>query len=152
MCRNRGFTLIELLIALVVIAILTRVAYPSYTDHVMRAKMTEATSNLGALRVNLEQYYQDNRKYNGAAAGVCGVAMPTADIKYFTFTCASSSASGAGDQSYIITAAGSAGGMQGFVYTIDQNNSKTTTIASPADTTKWGTGDGTCWVTRAKSC
>ena len=152
MRRNAGFTLIEIMIVVAVIAILTRIAYPSYAEHVIRGKMTEATANLGGLRVNLEQYYQDNRKYNGATAGVCGVTMPTTDIKYFTFTCASSASSGAGDQQYTITATGGGAGMAGFVYTIDQNNNKTTTIALPADTAKWGTGDLTCWVIRANSC
>ena len=152
MRRNAGFTLIELMIVVAVVAILTRVAYPNYTDYVVRGKMTEATSNLGGLRVNMEQYYQDNRKYNGAASGVCGVAMPTADIKYFTFTCASANASGAGDQQYTITATGSGRGMSGFAYTIDQNNNKTTAIAFPADTAKWGTGDPTCWIARANGC
>ena len=152
MRRNSGFTLIELMIVVAVVAILTSVAYPSYTDHVTRGKITEATANLGGLRVNLEQYYQDNKKYNGAVSSVCGVAMPTTDIKYFTFTCASSVPSGAGDQRYTITATGSGKGMTGFVYTIDQNNSKTSTIASPVDTAKWGTGDATCWILRASSC
>ena len=152
MGHNSGFTLIELMIVVAVIAILTSVAYPSYSDYTTRGKMTEATANLGGLRVNLEQYYQDNRKYNGAASGACGVAMPTTDVKYFTFTCASSVASGAGDQKYTITATGNAKGMTGFVYTIDQNNNKTSTIASPADTAKWGTGDATCWILRANSC
>ena len=152
MRRNHGFTLIELMIAIAIIAILTRVAFPSYIDHVTRAKMTEATSNLGALRVNMEQYYQDNRKYNGAAAGACGVAMPATGVKYFTFTCVSSSSSGAGDQQYVITATGSGGGMNGFVYTVDQNNNKTTAIVAPANTSTWGAGDATCWIIRANSC
>jgi type IV pilus assembly protein PilE len=149
----RGFTLIEVLIVVAIVAILAAVALPAYSDHVIRGKMTEATSMLGSLRVNLEQYYQDNRKYNGAASGVCGVTMPTTPtVKYFTFACASSAASGAGDQQYVITATGSAPGMTGFVYTIDYNNNRTTTIASPADTAKWGTGDAACWITRANGC
>jgi type IV pilus assembly protein PilE len=150
---NRGFTLIEVLIVVAIVAILAAVALPAYSDHVIRGKMTEATSTLGGLRVNLEQYYQDNRKYNGATSGTCGVTMPaTPAVKYFTFTCASSAASGAGDQQYVITATGSAPGMTGFVYTIDYNNNKTTTIASPADTAKWGTGNAACWITRANGC
>ena len=153
MKRTHGFTLIEVMIVIAIIAILTSVALPAYNDHVIRGKMTEATANLGGLRVSLEQYYQDNRKYNGAASGACGVTMPASPaVKYFTFTCASSTASGAGDQKYIITATGSAKGMTGFVYTIDQNNNKTTTIAAPADTAKWGTGNTACWIIRASSC
>jgi type IV pilus assembly protein PilE len=152
MRRTAGFTLIELMIVVVIIAILASIALPSYQDYVVRGKITEATANLGSLRVNMEQYYQDNRKYDNGSP-TCGVAMPTRDIKYFTFTCSTSTASGAGDQQYSILATGNAtGGMNGFVYSIDQSNNKTTTIASPVDTNAWGTGDATCWVIRKKSC
>jgi type IV pilus assembly protein PilE len=153
MRRNSGFTLVELMITVATIGILASIAIPSYRDYGIRSKITEATANLGSLRVNMEQYYQDNRKYNAVANGTCGVPMPVTAIKYFTFNCVSANASGAGDQAYIITAAGNAtGGMTGFSYTIDQSNSKTTVIAAPADTAKWGTGDNTCWVLTQKSC
>jgi type IV pilus assembly protein PilE len=67
--------------------------------------------------------------------------------------CVSANASGAGDQTYTWTAVGNAtGGMAGFTFTIDQNNNKTTVIAAPVDTAKWGTGDATCWIARKKSC
>ena len=158
MRRNPGFTLIELMIVVAIIAILTAIALPGYKDYVMRGKITEATANLSSLRVNLEQYYQDNRKYG--TGGACGV-LPPAGTKYFDFGaggtagagCVSSNASGAGDQSYTWTAVGNAtGGMAGFTFTINQNNAKTTVIAAPVDTAKWGTGDATCWVARAQSC
>jgi hypothetical protein len=83
--------------------------------------------------------------------------MPSGgNIKYFTFSCSSSNAIGAGDQNYTITATGGITGLDqtlaGFSYTIDQTNNKTTTIASPASTAKWGTGNTTCWITRQRSC
>ena len=68
-----GFTLIELMIAVVVVAILTAIALPSYQEYVTRGKITEATSNLADMRVKLEQFFQDNRTYVGAcAAGPTG--------------------------------------------------------------------------------
>jgi type IV pilus assembly protein PilE len=140
-----------------IIAILAAIAVPAYDNYITRGKITEATSNLSALRVQMEQFYQDNRKYNGATAGACGVAMPSGgNIKYFTFSCSSSNAIGAGDQSYTLTATGGITGkdqtLAGFTYTIDQTNTKGTTIASPATTTKWGTGSNNCWITRQRSC
>ncbi len=158
MRSNTGFSLIELMIVVAVIAVLASVAYPSYNDYITRGKITEATANLGSVRVRMEQYFQDNRMYNAAAASpTCGVPMPGAQptdgIKYFGFTCASSNASGAGDQQYLITATGNAtGGMSGFTYTIDQSNNKTSTIAAPANVSEWGTGDNTCWVIKKNSC
>jgi len=159
MQRASGFTLIEVMITVVIIAILAAVAIPSYTSYVMRGKITEATTNLSDLRVKLEQYYQDNRMYNKAGASpVCGgwtdgsTPPAGANPKYFSFQCASSNASGAGDQSYVITASGTDSGVAGFSYTINQANARASTIAAPADTTKWGAGNANCWITKPQTC
>lgn len=149
--NHSGFTLIELMAVVAIIAILAAVAIPGYRDYVTRGKLTEATSNLADLRVKLEQFYQDNRNY-GSTAAACGVAVPAApQVKYFTFTC--NWGAGGTNQSYTITATGGiAGGdttMTGFVYTINEQNQKATTITagSPAASAGW-TGHATCWITR----
>ena len=81
-----GFTLIELMIVVAIVAILSAVAVPAYSSYSMRGKIPDATSNLAALRVSMEQFYQDNRNYGTAPA--CGVtAMPVSS--YFTFSCVS---------------------------------------------------------------
>ena len=81
---QRGFTLIEMLIVVALIGILASIAYPSYTDHVARGYIADATSALSRTRVAMEQFYQDRRNYG---AGGCGPAMP-ANVKNFTVTCA----------------------------------------------------------------
>ena len=48
--RQRGVTLMELLTVVVIIGILTAIAYPSYREQVRRSNRTEA-------RVALEQTY-----------------------------------------------------------------------------------------------
>ena len=68
MSRTSGFTLIEVLITLAVVAILAMVALPSYNQYVLRANITEAVSGLSDMRVKLEQYFQDQRRYTGACA------------------------------------------------------------------------------------
>jgi type IV pilus assembly protein PilE len=151
--RERGFTLIELMITVVIVAILAAVAVPSYTSYLTRAKIAEATTNLSDLRVKMEQFYQDNRKYNGATAGTCGLwplpAATVANYKYFTFTCTSSNpgASPLGDQRYTISATGGVTGgdqnMTGFTYTITEANVRAT-AAVPSG---W-TASATCWVSR----
>lgn len=132
--HSRGFTLIELMVVVVIVAILAAIALPMYQDYVTRSKIAEATANLGQLRVRMEQYFQDNRQYVG---GPCN--PPTAEAKYFTYTCATSSA----PHSYTITATGvAAQGMTGFVYTINEANAKATTGVPSG----W-TASATCWVT-----
>lgn len=136
---QRGFTLIELMIAVVIASILAAIALPSYTNYVLRGKLTEAYTNLANLRIQLEQYYQDNRNY-GSTATVCGIAMPTAS--YFTYSC--NWGAGGTNQFFTITATGvTTTNTNGFTFTIDQNNNKATTTAP----TGWST-NASCWVTK----
>ena len=145
MKMQNGLTLIELMVVVAVVAILSVIALPAYTDYVTRGKIPEATSNLADLRVKMEQWYQDNRNYQNAAATACGVAMPAAPVvKYFTFTCANPG----GNQFFTLTATGIVS-MDGFVYTITESNAKATTITAGSKAAKAGwTGNATCWVIR----
>jgi type IV pilus assembly protein PilE len=140
---SRGFTLIELMIAVAVVGILAAVATPSYRQHVVRSKVTEAAASLGDARVKMEQFYQDNRNY-GDSAG-CGGAMPANN--YFTFTCATSN----GGQGYLVTATSNAGkglgsGAGAYVYTIDHANVKSTTSYDGASKAK------ACWLLAGSEC
>ncbi|WP_273285139.1 type IV pilin protein [Methylibium petroleiphilum] len=135
--RTRGFTLIELMITVAVIGILAAIAYPSYTEYIRRGKISEATSALSVMRVQLEQWYQNNRNY-GPVAGTCGVAVPSSPS--FTFTC---TASGTNNQAFLLTATGTtAGGMSGYVFTLNENNAQATTEFAGAAVT------ATCWMKR----
>jgi len=58
-----GFTLIELMVVVAVIAILVGVAYPSYQDHVRKAKRAEGKTALLKAAQVLERYYSDNNTY-----------------------------------------------------------------------------------------
>lgn len=140
--HTRGFTLIEVMITVVIISILASVALPAYTDYVTRGKIPEATNGLAGMRIQLEQYYQDNRTYEDD--GKCGGIKDPAE-KDFTFACAPDE----GGQGYTITATGaSANGMGDFVYTIDENGLRQTTKLPE----KWGTASTSspvnCWVTK----
>lgn len=132
--RSSGFTLIEMMIVVAIIAILAAVAVPSYTGYVQRGKLAEATATLSDLRVRLEQWYQDNRKYTNAADNACGVAMPAAG--YFTFTCAN-----ADTQQFVVTATG-AGDMAGYEFTINHANARGTVKFAGTTVNK------TCWIQR----
>lgn len=121
--RDAGFTLIELMITVAIIGIIAAVAYPQYTSYVQRSRLAEATGELSTTRVRLEQFFQDNRKYNSTASA-CGVVMPAGE--FFDFSC--NWGAGGTDQSFLLTATGkSSASMGGFTFTVDHNNLQRTT-------------------------
>lgn len=141
MKQAKGFTLIELMIVVVVIAILASIAIPSYSRYVTRSKVPEATSNLAALRVQMEQYYQDTRSYI-TAGGACGIGAVPAATANFTYACVGTTTT------YFITASGS-GSMSGFSYVVNELNVKTSAMSGQAAAAGWAAhSPNTCWVTK----
>jgi len=141
MKHQSGFTIIELMIAVAIIAILAAIALPAYNDYVLRGKITEAFTGLADFRVRMEQFYQDNRRYDGAGLNGCGSAAPNS--KYFTFGCAPGAAP---SQTYTVTATGIANqGLTNFVYTLDEKNVRATTTLGAGWT---GYPNTACWVRR----
>lgn len=138
-----GFTLVELMIVVVIIGILSLIAYPSYTSYLARGKITEAHSLLADYRIRIEQYYQDNRNY-GTAGGNCGATVPTS--QYFTFGCV------AGNPAQAFTATATSNSGQGlgaagdYTYTINELNAKATTKFQGATMNK------PCWLVKGGEC
>jgi type IV pilus assembly protein PilE len=141
MKHQRGFTIIELMIAVAIIAILAAIALPQYNDYVLRGKITEAFTGLADFRVRMEQFYQDNRRYDGGGLNGCGAAAPNS--KYFTFDCVPGLAP---SQTYTVTATGIANqGLTNFVYTLNEQNVRATTTLGAS----WnGAPNAACWVRR----
>jgi len=132
--KQFGFTLIEMMIVVVIIGILASIALPGYQAYVQRGKAAEATSTLAALRVQMEQHYQDFRTYQNVGANTAPCA-PLNGAKYFTYACTTQTAN-----TYVIQASGvAAQGMSNFTFTINQNNARTSVYN--------GTTGGTCWLT-----
>ena len=130
MQKAGGFTLIEVMIVVAIVALLASIALPAYTEYVMRGRLVEAQSGLQARRVELEQFFQDNRTY-------VGYDCTANATENFTYSCTTQTAT-----AYVLQADGRAGtSMDDFVFTLDQNNARATTGA-PAG---WQT-PGTCWV------
>jgi type IV pilus assembly protein PilE len=61
--RQRGVTLIELMIVVVIIAIISAFAYPSYTQFIVRAKRTAGTSMLLQIADRQQQFFMDNKRF-----------------------------------------------------------------------------------------
>ena len=59
----RGVTLMELMIVVVIVSILTAIAYPNYREFVARAKRNEAKSCLLQVATLEERFYLQNNTY-----------------------------------------------------------------------------------------
>lgn len=145
--KASGFTLIELMIVVVIVGILAAVGYPAYTNYVRRGDMQEAFTNLANTRIQLEQFYQDNRSYADLTSGTfCGTntaaSFTPTDHTFFTYSCALTNAG----QGYTITATGATGtATEGYAYTINEQGNKTTTSFA-------GTAVSlSCWASKSTS-
>lgn len=88
--RSRGFTIIELLIVMVVVGVLTAIAFPSYTSHLRKGRRAQAQAFLMDMAQRQQQYFVDKRSYvlDGSAKAytTLGIA-PSPDLtSYYTIT------------------------------------------------------------------
>ena len=72
MNKNKGFTLIELLVVMAIIGILATVAVTSYTGATLKARRSEAYSNLNSLRLLEEQRFAENAAYTNVFGDMPG--------------------------------------------------------------------------------
>jgi type IV pilus assembly protein PilE len=143
--KASGFTLVELMITVAIVAILAAVAVPSYRGYVIRGRIPEATTALASKRVQMEQFYQDNRTYVDAPAG----SNDTTTSQYFDFTAAPGGAETRTATGYVLSAVGK-NGMTGFTFTVDQANAKRTVVSGVPG---WTDATVNCWLTKqATSC
>ena len=134
----RGFTLIEVMITVAIIGILAALAFPSYTDYMIRGDLADGPNGLSAMRANMERHFQDNRTYAtvGDFTTPCGAGTDASrTVGKFLIAC-----SGTPDgSSYTLQATGS-GRVEGFTFTIDQAGVQATTAAKegwPTCASKW---------------
>ncbi|MFC3816509.1 type IV pilin protein [Lysobacter sp. GCM10012299] len=66
--RVSGFTLIELMIAVLVVAVLMAIAYPSYNNHVVKSRRAAAAACTIEVSQFMERYYSTNLKYRDASS------------------------------------------------------------------------------------
>ncbi|WP_299691772.1 type IV pilin protein [uncultured Vibrio sp.] len=88
----RGMTLIELLLAITIVGILGAVAYPSYTNHVLKAHRTTALADMTKIQLAMESLYTGN--YASAAASIVSAgtcAFCDTDTSRYTLSISASS-------------------------------------------------------------
>lgn len=70
---ERGFTLIELMITVAIIALLAAIAYPAYTDSILKGRRAEGRTALMELLQQQERYLTQSGSYmTWATAGATG--------------------------------------------------------------------------------
>jgi type IV pilus assembly protein PilE len=133
--KSRGFTLIEVMITIAIVGILAAAAMPSYSDYLTRGRIPDATAELAARQIKIEQFFQDNLTY--VAAPDC--VTNSTSSRYFDFSC-----TGQTSTAYQLQAVGK-NSMLGFTFTLNQNNGKST-LAVPAG---WSLpSPNNCWVNK----
>jgi type IV pilus assembly protein PilE len=126
---KRGFTLVELMITTAIIGILAAIAYPSYTQYVIRANRADAAALLIESAQYMERYFTTNNTYVGATlvSGVSPRAATGGNIKYnITFSVAPTATV------YTLSAAptnGQAGDTTCGTLTLSQTGAQTPTTA-----------------------
>jgi type IV pilus assembly protein PilE len=118
--QNNGFTLIELMMTLVVVAILTTIAVPSYQAQVRKTRRAEAQAGLMELQNFMERYFTSNNCYQDKGADKsCAetgdnvnpvlpfTALPKGGTAYYSMTL---SAAGAGSYTLRATPSGAQAG------------------------------------------
>ena len=82
---QQGFTLVELMVVAAIVGILAVIAYPAYTQYVVKSNRAAAESFILSVANKQEQYALDARQYSTTLAAL-GLATPTDVARKYTIT------------------------------------------------------------------
>ena len=83
--KLRGFTLIEMMITMLVLAILSAIAIPAYTDYIIRAQRAEGKAAANIVVQQLERCYSQFGRYNDAVRCPAAAAGATVDSEQLNY-------------------------------------------------------------------
>ena len=118
---HNGFSLIELMVVVVVIAIITSIAYPAYQDQISKTRRSDAKAALMDAASKMERHYTQFARYSGTIAN-SGIPA-TSSENYYNI---SATVTGATSQTFTLTAtrAGAQVGDDCGNFTIDEAQNK----------------------------
>lgn len=61
--KQKGVTLLELMVVVVIIGIIAAIAYPSYTQFIVKSKRATSSSVLLQVADRQQQFFMDNKQY-----------------------------------------------------------------------------------------
>lgn len=83
--EERGFTLIELMVVVLVIGVLAAIAYPAYTNYLVRGRRSSAEGFLMDIAQRQQQYLLDVRSY-ASDVTTLSMATPSEVSSYYTIS------------------------------------------------------------------
>lgn len=89
--QSRGFTLVELMVVVMIVAVLTSIAVPSYLEQVRKSRRAEAKTQMLEAVQCMERFQTTNSTYVGGPARCAAPAneyyvLAFADVARNTFT------------------------------------------------------------------
>jgi type IV pilus assembly protein PilE len=142
---HRGFTLIEMMVVVAIVGILAAVAYPAYTNQVVKGRRAQGRTALLELLQQQERYLTQRNTYLAFTTNAAGVPTP-ASAPFKTW-----SGDNLADSAYLLSASTCPGiGIQDCVQVIAQpiradaeaGNLQMTSTGSKTCT---GTNSAVCW-------
>ncbi|SEG46372.1 type IV pilin protein [Vibrio hangzhouensis] len=125
--KHSGLTLIEVLITLVILGIVSGIAYPTYTQQIRESHRMIALGDMLALQMELERSYNAGYQFNQVVSGgVCQICESEPGRYQFEVVSSATAA-------YTITAVAQSASGQSKDSCLDQD--KTMTLNSTGETT-----------------
>ena len=146
--HTAGFSLIELMIVVVIVAVLTMVAVPTYVAQMRESRRTEARNYLVELASREERYYATQNAYTSTASNLgyagFGAGNPVGSGYYYISAPTIPDPNNTSQPSFSLTATPVAGkGQDKDTYcqsfTVESNGKRTATNSAGADDSSY------CW-------